>query len=129
MSLTPQDKLEIQELSSKYAIAMDEGKLEDWMQTWAKNGIWEGGVGKFAGENLKDLLPTLGDRIRGKRHIMTNFVITGEGNFAEQKCYLLIIDIAKKAMPGTALYLDKLEKIDGNWLFVERKVTIDMAPV
>jgi 3-phenylpropionate/cinnamic acid dioxygenase small subunit len=127
MSLSAQDKLDIQELSSKYAIALDNGNIEAWLQTWAPDGVWEGGAGKYEGlERLRQLLPDLGERIQGKRHIMTNFVISGDGNRASQTCYLLIVDIFKAHLPGTAVYTDKLEKIQDNWLFAHRKVVLDL---
>ncbi len=126
MALTADDRIEIQQLSAKYAIAMDDGDVDAWLATWALDGVWEGGIGKYEGtEKLRGLLPALGDRIRNKRHVMTNFVIDGDGLSATQRCYLLILDRAKQAPPATAVYADNLHKIDGIWLFVHRKVTID----
>jgi SnoaL-like domain len=126
MPISAQDKLEIRELASKYAIAMDEGNIEAWLETWAPHGVWEGGAGIYEGrERLRQLLPDIKERIRGKRHIMTNFVVTGDGVQASQTSYLLIVDIAKTTLPGTAVYVDQLEKINNQWLFVHRKVVLD----
>lgn len=128
MKLTAPDKIEIQELSNKYALAMDSGDTEAWLATWADEGTWTGAIGTFAGiENLKLVLPKLAERLKGKRHVMTNFVIDGKGDLASQECYLLIVDKAKQVPPGVAVYSDKLQKIKGEWRFVQRSVKVDQA--
>ncbi|HEY9683586.1 MAG TPA: nuclear transport factor 2 family protein [Drouetiella sp.] len=120
------DKVAIQELTAKYANAMDDGDVQGWLKTWHECGVWEGGIGKYEGkERLTSLLPDLGARVIGKRHIMTNFVISINGDQATQTCYLLIIDRNKTVLPGTAVYKDKLKKVDNEWLFVHRHVEID----
>ena len=126
MTSIADDKLAIQELASIYANAMDSGDLETWLKTWDDSGVWEGGIGRYEGkEKLANLLPDLGARVIGKRHIMTNFVIDVRGDQATQTCYLLIIDRNKTILPGTAVYVDKLLKTNNQWLFVHRKVEID----
>jgi hypothetical protein len=105
---------------------MDDGDVEAWMKTWSQDGVWEGGIGVFEGaDKLRGLLPALGDRIKNKRHVMTNFVIEGDAQSATQRCYLLIIDRAKQAPPTCAVYVDELRKIEGAWRFVRRTVKID----
>lgn len=126
MTSIADDKLAIQELSSIYANAMDSGDIETWLHTWDESGVWEGGIGRYEGkEKLAQLLPDLGARVIGKRHIMTNFVIEVEGDQAWQTCYLMIIDRNKTILPGTAVYIDLLRKKNDRWLFVHRKVDID----
>ena len=130
MTLSAEDKIAIQELSAAYANAMDTGDVDGWLETWAPDGVWEGGVGRYEGkERLAQLLTDLGSRVVGKRHIMSNFVIDGDGDDAMQTCYLLIIDRAKENLPGTAVYVDTLRKIDGQWFFAYRKVQLDQVPV
>lgn len=120
------DKVAIQELTAKYANAMDDEDVQTWLTTWHESGIWEGGIGKYEGkEKLANLLPDLGARVVGKRHVMTNFVISVSGQEATQKCYLLIIDRTKTNLPVTAVYTNKLIKSNDEWLFVHRKVKID----
>jgi ketosteroid isomerase-like protein len=129
MTLNAEDKIAIQELSAAYANAMDAGDIAGWLETWADDGVWEGGAGRYEGkERLAQLLPDLGNRIIGKRHIMSNFVNEGDGNEARQTCYLLIIDRSKVSLPGSAVYVDTLQKKDGQWFFVQRKVQIDQVP-
>ncbi len=129
MPLNADDKIAIQELSAAYANAMDAGDIEGWLETWTEDGVWEGGAGRYEGkERLAQLLPDLGNRIIGKRHIMSNFVIKRDGRGARQTCYLLIVDCSKTNLPTSAVYSDVLRKKNGQWLFVHRKVQIDQAP-
>lgn len=127
MSLKFEDKVEIQELSARYANAMDDGNLEEWLDTWADDGIWEGAVGKYEGKSaLAKLLGDLGARIQNKRHVMTNSVITGAGDQAVQQCYLLVFEREDSpALIATGVYKDTLKKIDGSWKFAQRAVKLD----
>ena len=126
MTSTTDDKIAIQQLSAIYANAMDSGDIQEWLKTWDESGVWEGGIGKYQGkERLANLLPDLGARVIGKRHIMTNFVISVDGDQASQICYLMIIDRNKTNLPGTAVYSDRLQKKNNEWLFVHRSVELD----
>jgi 3-phenylpropionate/cinnamic acid dioxygenase small subunit len=126
MALTAEDRISIQQVTAKYAIAMDDADMETWLSTWDERGIWEGGPGKFEGhEQLRQLFPALGDRVVGKRHVVSNFVIEGEGEAASQQCYLLVMDRKKEHLPWTLVYKDTLQKKDGNWRFVHRRATLD----
>ena len=125
--LTPEDRLDIQELTARYAVAMDHGDSETWLNTWADWGVWEGGIGTYeTKKNLGRLLTDLGDRIKGKRHIMTNSVITAQEGGALQTCYMLVVEAAgEPRVIATGVYEDLLQKVDGNWKFVRRKVKLD----
>lgn len=121
------DKVEIQELTARYANAMDDTDLDAWMATWDGNGLWKGGLGEFQGtEKLKELFADLGDRIKNRRHVMTNFVIEGEGDQADQRCYMLVFDRVNEArLIASGVYNDRLIKADGKWKFLERRVALD----
>ncbi len=122
-----EDKVEIQELTARYANAMDETDLDAWMATWDENGFWSGRLGEFQGtEKLNELWAALGERIQNKRHVMTNFVIKGDAERAEQRCYMLVFDRVNEArLLATGVYNDLLIKKAGEWKFVERRVALD----
>jgi hypothetical protein len=125
MSLTAADKFEIQELACRYAVAMDEQNLDAWMETWAPDGVWDGRLGLYEGtERLRQLIPDLGDKIKGKRHVMTNFVIDGSGDSATQTCYMIIVEGCAPVV-ATVVYKDVLKKLDGKWRFARRTVKLD----
>ncbi len=122
-----EDKVDIQELTARYANAMDDTDLDAWLATWDGNGLWKGGLGEFQGtQKLKELFAALGDRIKNRRHVMTNFVIDGEGDRADQRCYMLVFDRVNEArLIASGVYNDRLIKADGKWKFLERRVALD----
>lgn len=122
-----EDKMQIQELAARYALAMDEHDVEGWLKTWSPNGRWEGALGTYQGETLKLLLRDLGERIINRRHVITNHVIEVKGNEATQTCYMQIIAYkdAPKIM-ATAVYRDNLVKTNGEWKFSVRRMTLDV---
>lgn len=126
LNSTTADKLEIQELTARYALAMDEHDTPRWLETWAPNGSWEGALGTYQGDRLPLLLRDLGERIVHRRHIITNYIVDVSGDEAQQSCYMQIV--AYKEGPkivATAVYRDRLKKIDGQWRFMSRRMTID----
>eukprot|EP00428_Durinskia_dybowskii_P083274 CAMPEP_0170438702 /NCGR_PEP_ID=MMETSP0117_2-20130122/45386_1 /TAXON_ID=400756 /ORGANISM="Durinskia baltica, Strain CSIRO CS-38" /LENGTH=99 /DNA_ID=CAMNT_0010698963 /DNA_START=139 /DNA_END=435 /DNA_ORIENTATION=- len=99
---------------------MDTNDVDMWISTWASDGVWSGRIGQYRGkEELLRLLPDLGERVKGKRHIMTNHVVSAkEDGGAKMTCYLLVVE-AKigGSSTTTGVYEDELKKIDGKWLF------------
>ena len=128
--LTADDRQAIQNLAREYALYMDQERLEDWKNTWAEDGTWEGKVGTFRGrDEILNLLETLGDRARGKRHIITNSVILDSdpsGNAADHICYTLVFDaVEENRLIGSGVYSDRLVKEGGRWKFQHRKLEFD----
>ena len=128
LPLTADDRMEIQELASQYACAMDCNDLDSWISTWAADGVWVGRAGAYNGrEQLLKLLPDLGERVQGKRHIMTNHIIKGNQSTAIMTCYLLVVEAkvgGNSTVTGT--YSDELIKVDGRWVFSKRVMKLDM---
>lgn len=127
MPLSHHDKIEIQELSARYANALDSGDIDAWLDTWADDGTWEGGLGKYEGKSsLAKLIMDLGARIKGKRHVMCNFVITEDGDIARQQSYLLVFEReTSPALVASGVYHDILQKVNGHWKFSSRSVKLD----
>ena len=123
----------IQNLNAQYALAMDEGRMEDWLTFWCDDEpCFENPAGKFIGKDGFDkLLPILSSRVAGKRHFMTNMAIDiTDTNTAKQTCYMLIMP--KSGVPnivGTAVYHDELIKHDNTWKFKSRKIEFDPLTV
>lgn len=127
MNSSVADKIEIQELTAKYALAMDEHDVSRWLHTWAADGKWEGPLGTYLGhEKLPQLLRDLGERIVGRRHVITNHIIEVSGSEASQTCYMQILAYKDGfRLVGTAVYRDRLKKIDGEWRFLHRRLSPD----
>lgn len=123
-----EDMILIQNLTARYALAMDEGRFDDWLEFWCKDEpCFENPAGQFIGkEGFERLLPILRERTVGKRHFMTNSAISVDGNNATQTCYMLIT--ARSTTPSvlaTAVYRDILVKVDGDWKFKKRAIEFD----
>lgn len=126
--LTADDRVEIQELANRYSCAMDCNDMDAWISTWAPDGVWIGGVGTYRGtDELLQLLPDLGARVQGKRHIITNHVVSGTQSMAKLECYLLVVEAkvgGSSTVTGT--YADELVKVDGRWVFSKRVMKLDV---
>ncbi|HEY9678527.1 MAG TPA: nuclear transport factor 2 family protein [Drouetiella sp.] len=120
-----EDKILIQELTARYASALDSGAKERWLETWADMGVWDGDKRYEGRENLGKLYDDLGDRIKNRRHVVTNFVIDVEQDTAEQTCYLLIFCRHTYQLLQTGVYSDKLQRAGRHWHFMYRKLQFD----
>jgi hypothetical protein len=61
------------------------------------------------------------------RHWNWNLEIDGDGEAATMRCYMLALSVGKPptVAGSTGVYRDRLRKLDGRWLFVERHITVD----
>jgi uncharacterized protein (TIGR02246 family) len=130
MGLTVEDQLAIHSLSARYNFAIDTGDAEAFAAAFV-----EGGVLNAAGQvtegrpALADFARSFASSVRAPRHVTTNVVIDGDGNFATLKAYLQLSILSGDPPQSTVLaiggYDDTLSKEDGTWRFVRRTFTID----
>ncbi len=127
MSLEAQDTLEIMDLAARYNHAIDNKDVETWLATWTPNGVFEGGLGNFTGtEALRTFLLNFFPTAKGRHHATLNYSISGNGDTATMICYLIILQVEGTAgIAATGIYTDRLQKVDGVWKFVYRKLVID----
>jgi len=121
------DKQQIIELTARYALAMDEHNVDQWLTTWSEDGKWEGALGTYIGKaKLPQLLKDLGERIENRRHVITNHVIDVSDQEATQTCYMQILAYKGGCrIAGMAVYRDRLRKVDGQWRFFHRQMSLD----
>ena len=121
------DKLAIIELCNRYAHAMDHGDPDAWIATWAPEGKcatpWDGeqDLKEMAAKARKDWAkPQL------HRHVISNHIISLTGNTATHRCYASLVRVGeRKDEPGFIVeYEDKLRKVDGEWKFTFRRITV-----
>ena len=64
------------------------------------------------------------------RHCVMNVLINVDGDRATGECYLLMTHAAegKTELIISGRYEDQMEKVNGKWLFTERKVCPDTRP-
>jgi ketosteroid isomerase-like protein len=131
--ITVDDKIVIQELMTKYNLAIDNKNIDEWTNTWTDDGIWTTTFGEAKGKTeLKNMLNQITNEFAsGKRHVSTNIIIedASTNNMANAKSYLTVIEAQKTPeVVATGVYSDTLKK-DGNgkWKFFQRKLDIDLV--
>ena len=126
------DKAAIAELIARYNYAIDHEDYQGWANTFAPDGVFHGIIGKFAAhkeldkfiasvKNLTATSPNL-------RHYVTNILPEINGNEARCTCFLLMTSTTKEGgskIAAAGEYEDRLVKINGQWLFLERIVRVD----
>src|SRR5687768_14088001 len=130
--ITVDDKIVIQELMTKYNLAIDTKNIDEWTNSWTDDGIWSTTFGEAKGKTeLKNLINQVTNEFAsGKRHLSTNIIIEGApNNTASAQSYLIVTE-AKKApeVVASGTYIDTLKK-DANdkWKFLQRRLEIDLV--
>jgi len=133
-SLTPQDRLEIQQLVSKYAYALDTGADNGYMYAdlFAPDGEFVGGNGSTKG---RDALANMG-RLQfidghkptyGVSHFIMNHVIEPSPEGATGKEYMILVRIAENNQTGGEFsnigghYEDVYSRTPEGWRFKRRE--------
>jgi ketosteroid isomerase-like protein len=132
------DRAEIENLSNKYMVAVDAGDIETVMSTWAADGVleWVNGIerGKeairkamsnFGGARAQNIPEGATSRPR-TRHQIINHVIDVEGDTARTTAYWFAFTNNTPQKDVQLLYFghyeDVLARVNGKWLFKQRKV-------
>lgn len=130
--LNLEDKITIQELITKYNLAIDNKRLDEWINTWTDDGIWTTNFGEAKGKSeLKNMIDQITNEFAsGKRHFSTNIIIEETQNYmASANSYLSVIEAYKSPqVVASGTYSDILKKNNtGEWKFFQRKLDIDLV--
>jgi ketosteroid isomerase-like protein len=130
--LNLEDKITIQELITKYNLAIDNTRLDEWINTWTDDGIWTTTFGEVKGKSeLKNMINQITNEFAsGKRHFSTNIIIEEtQNNMASANSYLTVIEAYKSPqVVASGTYSDILKKNNtGEWKFFQRKLDIDLV--
>jgi hypothetical protein len=125
-----EDRNAIQELEIRYAMAIDQHNFELLDSVFAANAdfIYQG-FGEFTGvEKFKALVQKNDAFLDATHHMVMSQSITVTGDVATCYCYVQAQHIRQSLAPDIMLlmggnYADKLERIDGHWLIVERNMS------
>lgn len=124
------EHLEILNLESLAEMYFDDGKFDKHMALWSKEEInFESPFGSFksAGPYLDWLKEfyEMTQKMGGTRHLVMNPVITIDGETAEFKGYLYIMNKKDGSFMGTSVMHDKFQKTEKGWKFIHRSVAPD----
>lgn len=128
---TVEDHEEIRQLYARYAFAIDENLVEDWLDCFTEDGGVESvRFGRHAGrEALRRFSKLYHDALGGAqpRHMIANPYVRIEGDRATGACYMVFFHCkyGKSERTYVSHYRDELRKENGRWLFTHRKLLID----
>ena len=128
------DKEELRDLVTRYCLYIDSGRYDDWVDCFTDDGVFDSPIlGRWAGKaKLKEFTEKYRDWTGAAqpRHCVMNVLVQVEGNHATGECYLLMTHASenKTELVVSGRYEDRMEKVNGKWLFKERKVKPDNRP-
>jgi 3-phenylpropionate/cinnamic acid dioxygenase small subunit len=126
-------KEEIRELMTRYCHTLDFGNKEEWLDCFLEEAIWDNPFfGRHEGKAaLTKLVEDYHTSLQSfpHRHFVTNVDINVDIDSGKATCksywlYTRAKD-GKFKLLCTGQYVDQIEKVDGRWLFKERKAPID----
>ena len=134
MSLSTSDRLEILELTARYADALDNADPDGFADTFVEDGVMtldrDGGVIEAHGRSaLRRFILSISKQpkaLKSGRHFNTNHIVEGDGGVATHRCYLRYHSVTDEAGSSvTGDYQDQLSKATGQWKFTERRIYVD----
>lgn len=125
--LTSDDKLELMELTSRFETTLDAEDVEGYLANFTEDGSliapWAKSVGKK--ELRAGFFQMLDAFARGRRHCVTNFVISGSRDKAVVRTYLTVINREDLGRKGSAQLVDTAVQVRGKWLLKSRTIELD----
>ena len=130
-----EDRLKIHDLFARYMRAVDTWNETELLACFTEDGALETPIlgGRFAGREGQRQFVANGRKNgqdRQSRHLFTNLEVELDGEHAHARAYLAVTSTrdGKTAIFATGSYDCRLSKVNGRWLFSERKVFIDGKP-
>lgn len=129
-----EEKEELRDLVTRYCLYIDSGRYDDWVATFTEDGVFDSPIlGRWQGKmSLKQFTEKYRTWTGNNqpRHCVMNVLVNVEGNHATGECYLLMTHASegKTELVVSGRYEDRMEKVNGKWLFKERKVKPDNRP-
>jgi 3-phenylpropionate/cinnamic acid dioxygenase small subunit len=130
-----EDRLKIHDLFARYMRSVDNWDEAELYACFTEDGVLESPIvgGRFAGREGQRQFMINGRKMgegRKTRHLFTNLEVELNGARANARAYLVVNSTkdGKTTIFGTGHYECQLRKIDGRWLFSDRKVFVDGKP-
>jgi hypothetical protein len=127
--LSVEDKIAIQELSNTHVKHLDNHDVEAWADCWVSDGQFIATYGTFTGhEAIKEFIRghIAAGKEDGARHVMTNYVIEGDGDEATIYCLVVKIQVEKPPfIIASGVYTDVVVRTPEGWRFKSRQLDVD----
>ncbi|MFI2332067.1 nuclear transport factor 2 family protein [Nocardia rhamnosiphila] len=129
MSLPIADKLAIIELSNTQMRALDNHDVDTWVGAWIPGGEFVATYGTFVGHDaIRKFINghiTAGKE-DGARHLMTNYVVNGDGDTATVTSAVTKLQVEKPPfIIASGIYTDIAVRTDEGWKFKSRRLDVD----
>jgi ketosteroid isomerase-like protein len=132
------DRAEIEDLMARYLFALDYNDLDTFIAMFTEDAVFDFARGRISGkanilEAVKGFKARIGELYKDEdgnpavlRHVLAHAAIRVEGDCAwtRSQWFEMANDGPGKSLKmGTfGIYEDKLERVDGRWLFSERRI-------
>ena len=140
---TAQERADIEDLAYRYIFALDWRDAETYANTFAPDGVLNYGGGQAVGrEAIQTMVEGLrerelanaenGEETRGggyNQHFVTGMVIdvSEDGQSAVAQAYWIAVSGEEPRLSSFGHYVDRLAKIDGEWLYTSRRTYNEQA--
>jgi len=130
-----EDREAIRELMFTYGKLLDAKDLAGYSKLFARDGVWEGGIGSAKGpEEIYQMLDTVFSRAGANEfgpsyHIMSDIMISVDGDTATSWSHWSWIVEGKDGTPTgqrSGHYEDRLVREDGEWKFLHRLTVTEL---
>ena len=138
------DRAEIEDLMARYLFALDYNDMDSFIAMFTEDAEFEFARGRVKGrdtilETVKGFKVRIGEHYKPEdgtpatlRHVLAHTAIGVEGDRAWTRAqwFEMANDGPGKSLKmGTfGIYEDKLRKVDGRWLFTERRILNEFLP-
>lgn len=123
-----EEREEIRELYARYALSIDDGRWEEWVECFTTDGVFESPrFGAFAGrDELRRFVNLYRTSLGGSRarHIVANVSFALEGGRGQGSCSFIYyhVEAGKPQLVAVGTYRDDLRQENGRWFFARRRV-------
>jgi ketosteroid isomerase-like protein len=129
MPLSTDDKLAIIELSNAQMRSLDDHDVDAWLSAWVPDGVFVATYGTFAGHAaIREFIDghIAAGKEDGARHLMTNYVVEGDGDHATVTCAVTKLQVEEPPfIIASGIYRDVVVRTADGWRFTSRELTID----
>jgi hypothetical protein len=135
----PADRIEIHELTARYAWSLDTGDEDAFVDCFCRDGelVWDAfeTIGRWRGAvALRGFIGYFRQRPEsaGRQHHVSNLIVTPTASGATAKCYVAVTlrrEEGPHALHVMGYYEDELRNEDGRWRFARRHIRDWSGPV
>ena len=122
--ISVEERMAILDLCSRYNYYVDTDAAEQWADTFTSDGVFDGPAGHAQGrEALIAFCHDLAQQFPGALHMTDNHLFEETDQGVLHRCFLSF-QVPNEGGTDVLLlgYEDDVVKVDGEWLFAERRV-------